>query len=460
MKIKTKDVLLLSLLYWAGTAGVQANDGVEKPQDFAYGMPLTTEGNEPFFSINLPEEVYAESVWSDMRDVRVFNNQGQTVPFALTANVAVQNDRQTFPLRLFPMSDKKTTEQEVISLRSPGGVEVTLPVDATRQIGRTYLLEIPESSEGRYPRLTQLKLAWESLPENWQTHVSVLYSRDLKEWSDGVDNVPLMELVSGGDRLRLDTVDLDIYAGDSRTRYLLLVFKDTVPDLKIDSVQGISASSYTEYQRITLKPVANAISANEAEYSWSRPQPLNSISVRPSQNNTVLPLEIDYRSAADDGWHPLTKQVAYSVNGRTMEEISLNGLLVQGIRLKGIHQQWGDQLPEVSAERDRKSLVFNAAGSGPFLLAWGNKVAQPQAIALDTLIPADLRKTVAADALPLAEFQERVELGGAERLSAVDAAEEASMWRRALLWVALVLGAGALVLLALKLWKEIQQKPE
>ncbi|HGM5490812.1 TPA: DUF3999 family protein [Serratia fonticola] len=458
MKVKLNNGLLLAALCLAGVANAEPVAG--KPQDFAYGMSLTTEVNEPFFRIELPEAVYTESVWPDMRDVRVFNNQGQAVPFALTANVTTQENRQTFPLRLFPMKGKRGTnqEQQVISLKSAGGVEVTLPVDSDKPMGNSYLLEIPQH-EGDYPRLTQLKLVWDRLPENWQTRVSLFHSSDLKDWSTSAEDVPLMDLASGSDRVLLDTIDVDDY---SKPSYLLLVFNDakSAPDLKLQSAQGIVSSRYTQQQRIGLTFKQKAISASEAEYSWPNPQPLNNISIRPTQGNTVLPLEIDYRSAANDTWHPLTKQVVFSVNGRNAEPIPLNGLLVQGIRLKGINQQWGDSLPEISAQRDSQTLIFNAQGSSPFLLAWGSKAAQPQAIPLDSLIPAELRKAVDADALPEAGLQSQVTLGGAERLSAVDAAEEASMWKKGLLWLLLVLGAGGLVLLALKLWKEVQQKPQ
>ncbi|VEI75922.1 Uncharacterised protein [Serratia fonticola] len=458
MKVKLNNWLLLGSLCLAGA--VNAQTMAEKPQDFAYGIPLTTEGNEPFFRIELPEVAYTASVWPDMRDVRVFNNQGQAVPFALVANVTTQKDSQIFPLRLFPMNGKRVTnqEQQVISLKSAGGVEVTLPIDSDKPMGNTYLLEIPQHGDN-YPRLTQLKLAWERLPENWQTRVSLFYSNDLKDWSSSAEDVPLMDLVSGSDRLLLDTIDLGGYGSP---RYLLLVFNDAkvVSNLKIQSVQGIAASSRTEQQRIGLTFSQQAISASEAEYSWSNPQPLNNISIQPTQGNTVLPLEIDYRSTVNDRWHPLTKQVVFSVNDRTAEPIPLNGLLVQGIRLKGINQQWGKSLPEVTAQRDRQTVIFNAQGSSPFLLAWGNKAAQVQALPLDSLIPAELRKTVDADTLPEAGLQSQMTLGGTERLSAVDAAEEASMWKKGLLWLLLVLGAGGLVLLALKLWKEVQQKPQ
>lgn len=68
-------------------------------------------------------------------------------------------------------------------------------------------------------------------------------------------------------------------------------------------------------------------------------------------------------------------------------------------------------MPEVVAERDRKTIIFNAKGTPPFLLAWGNKAAQHQAISLDELIPAALRKSVSVKDLPLVGFQSRVILG-------------------------------------------------
>ncbi|CAI1074540.1 DUF3999 domain-containing protein [Serratia entomophila] len=467
MKVKLHSWLLLGAigLASAGTAGAQSEPTPEKPQDFAYGMPLASESNEPFLRIALPEAVYSESAWPDMRNVRVFNNQGQAVPFALTSDITTQNSNQTYPLRLFPLNGKRVSQQaqEVISLKSAGGLEITLPMNSVEQVGQTYLLEVPQR-EGHFPRLTQLKLAWERQNENWQTRVSLLYSDDLKQWSPGGEHMPLLDLVSGSDRLLQDTLDLGNDGRYSSPRYLLLVFDDakTAGKLKILSARGIEASSRTEQQRISLPSSQKAVSASEAEYSWQHPQPLNTISVQPAQDNTVLPLEIDYRSAANGEWHPLAKRVAYSVNGRTAEAIPLNGVLIQSIRLRGINQQWGDRLPQVTAERDRQSLVFNAQGNTPFLLAWGNKAAQPRAIPLDTLIPAALYETASVDALPQAVLQPRVVLGGPERLSAMSAAEGTALWKKGLLWLLLVLGAGALALLALKLWREVQQttKPQ
>jgi len=170
--------------------------------------------------------------------------------------------------------------------------------------------------------------------------------------------------------------------------------------IKLDSAEGIMDERYVEQHTISYPPTAKALSDNEAEYSWSVPQLLTSITVRPAQNNTVLPLEIDYRPTADAAWQPLTHQVVYSVDGRTADPIPVTGRQIQSLRLKGINQQWGNAIPIVNAERHGQTLFFNAQGSSPFLLAWGNKAAEPQAIALNSLIPSSLRTSIATDALP------------------------------------------------------------
>jgi len=122
--------------------------------------------------------------------------------------------------------------------------------------------------------------------------------------------------------------------------------------------------------------------------------------------------------------------------------------------------QPAQQKIETNAERHGQTLFFNAQGSSPFLLAWGNKAAEPQAIALNSLIPSSLRTSIATDALPYALFGEKIELGGKARLTAVSAAEQTDVWKKSLIWVALIMGAGALVLLTFKIWRDLQKKPE
>jgi len=461
MKSKLSHGLLLAALCLS--ASVSAKTG-EAPKDYAYGLPLTTQGSEPFFKVALPGDVYQQTAWPDMRDLRVFNSQGVTVPFALYSTETHETQSQTWPLRVFPLDNPQrgASGQPQITVKAANGIEVTLPTEGEKSSGRSLLLEVPQEGEDFYPRLSGLKLTWTRLPQNWQARVSVLYSQDLKSWDTLNDDAPLMDLTSGSDRLLLDTIDLPYDRRTPRARYLMLVFKDDAQPANLDlsAITGIEKSTnpLPRSHYVTLAPTVKTLSESEAEYSWSSPQPFSRVSIKPAQSNAVLPLEIDYRSSAQDSWHPLGKQVVYSLGESASAPLVLQGELIQAIRVKGINQQWSGMPPLVSGEREVRKLVFNAQGSPPFMLVWGNKIAAAQAISLDTLIPPETNRwLVLPDAGTTSSIQT---LGGRERLTATAGAEKSELWKKGLLWALLVIGAGGLVMLALKVWREVQRQPK
>lgn len=51
-------------------------------------------------------------------------------------------------------------------------------------------------------------------------------------------------------------------------------------------------------------------------------------------------------------------------------------------------------------------------------------------------------------------------LGGRDRLSATTEAEKSELWQKWLLWALLIIGAGGLVVLALRVWREVQRQPK
>ncbi|MFK8259609.1 DUF3999 family protein [Erwinia sp. AnSW2-5] len=458
MKSKLSHWWLMTTLCLFASAAVHA---AEAPKDYAYGLPLITQASKPFFQVELPGDVYEQAAWPDMRDLRVFNSQGVTVPFALYSSENDETPGKTWPLRVFVMNNThaEAGDRTQVTLKSASGIEVTLPVEDEKPLGRSLLLEVPEEGEGFYPRLSGLQLTWARLPQNWQTRVSVLYSQDLKSWSELISDAPLMDLTSGSDRLLLNTVDLHYDRHTPRSRYLMLVFKDDAQPANLDlsAITGIEQPTRRTQKSITLAPSVKSISDREAEYSWSSPQPLSQVRITPAQSNTVIPLSIEYRSSAQDAWQPLGKQAVYSLGDNVSAPLTLQGQLIQAIRLKGINQQWSGLPPLVSGEREVRKLVFNAQGSAPFMLVWGNKTATAQALSLDVLIPPETNQWLV---LPDAGKTVVQTLGGRERLTATTEAEKSGLWQKGLLWALLIIGAGGLVVLALKVWREVQHQPK
>lgn len=427
----------------------------ETPQDYAWGAALETTISSPLYQLTLPERIYTDSVAPDLRDVRVFNQQGHAVPFTLIPAVQKQTPPRTLPLRLFALDPvpESQTASETLWLRSQDGIEIRLDGEGKKTAGKSYLLTLPDTQKDEFP-LSQLKLAWNAAPGNWQGRADVYLSSDLKNWSLYGRDMPIMDLTSGHDRLLLDTLDFNSSAYPTEMRYVLVVLNDAARAPTLTGATAVEQVYRDMTVNIRLQAVAKTLSPAVQEYSWQRPQPLASVMIE-AREGRVLPLAIEYRSEAQAAWQPLAKSVIYQLNGKASGALTTSGL-VQAIRVTAVNGQLDDGIAQVMGDRASQTLIFNAQGKGPFLLAWGNGAAQPQAMDVDMLVPAALRQANAE--LPDAQVQDRIVLGGDSRLTAVDPAQQQSQWKKMLVWAALVLGVLVLVWVGLGIWREVRQK--
>ncbi|MGH9861462.1 MAG: DUF3999 family protein, partial [Candidatus Acidiferrales bacterium] len=70
---------LIILLALAQSAALAA----ERPEDFAYGIPIQAGARSALYQVEIPLAVYRGVTRSDLGDVRVFSGAGETVPHAL-----------------------------------------------------------------------------------------------------------------------------------------------------------------------------------------------------------------------------------------------------------------------------------------------------------------------------------------------------------------------------------------
>ena len=208
---------------------------------------------------------------------------------------------------------------------------------------------------------------------------------------------------------------------------------------------------------MALPAAGRALSQDKALYHWASPQPVTSISLSLEEEGT-LPVEIAWRSGADEAWRPLAKTVLWNLNNQISEPIPVTVGNVQEIQVTTVNAHLPKVVPQLTGLRPGQTLIFNAQGSGPYILAWGNKAAQSVATDLDALIPAALRQKHAPESLPEAWVGDEVKLGGEARLSAISPIEQRSQWLTGLVWAALVLGVLALAWMALRIWREVKEK--
>lgn len=458
-----KGGFLLSVLSLFSTA-VQAESAVvaDHPGNYAFGRELQLWQKAPFYRITLPEAVYAQSVFPDLRDVRVFDANGKLMPFAFYHQENVQQKKTSFALTLFPLSQKNVVEKEEqrnMVLKYSDGSEVTFPLDRqghAEAFSQSYLMRYDGEDKTYGSKI--LTLNWPDADAGWQAEVSVYSSTNMKNWRDLVTGAPLIDLVSGTERLKINSVELPGFYLYKNT-YLLAVIraKDGQRVPKITSVTGVETAEDIRDDLISLRFTPKRLSSYEVEYRLERPQPLTELVIFPAQDNVVLPLEISYLTNTEqETWSLLEKRAIYRAAGSSedsIEALNMRDQLVQAIRIKGINQQeLSDPLPDVIGKRKKQTLVFNMQGNAPFVLAWGSVNAQPKALTPDMLLPKDY--VLNRDASIADVTEKAVLLCGESCL--VSAKKEDSNYKF-VLWGILILGVAGLGLLAFRLWREVQK---
>src|SRR3972149_1003794 len=93
--------LVVSLMLAQSLAAAAA----ERPQDYAYGIPIDADSREALHEIEIPAALYRGVSRNDLGDIRVFNGQGEVVPHALRPRAVVRMEGgatghvPVFPLR-------------------------------------------------------------------------------------------------------------------------------------------------------------------------------------------------------------------------------------------------------------------------------------------------------------------------------------------------------------------------
>lgn len=435
-----------------------------QPTDFAYGQSVNAPAGAPFVRVVVPNQVFTQTAWPDLRDVRVFNANAEPVPFARMTPPPSSAAARTIALRSFKLEQMNPGGLPRVELDAGSrGVQMRVTPGATAEAGAEYLLATSEDEA--QSRVDRLLLSWADTPQNWQQKVTVSVSQDLQSWTTVAFRRPIMDLRSGGERLTHREIAIDtsvMYApaqywqpsSGFSGRYWRLQFEPGFTP----SLTGVDAALVAETvpaPGVTLTARAEPQTDGSVEYRLSGVQPVARVRFAPQEPNSVLPVVIEARGNDTDKWQLLASTVVYRVNTSAGEQYSepvpVDRRLIGSFRVRPFGTSWGSTPPEIVPERDALVLIVNTRGAGPFLLTWGSRAAKDSSIDPSLLVPGGAEAISGLSEATMGAFQE---LGGPTRLTALAPAERAARWQTALVWVALIGGAAALAFLALRLLKE------
>ena len=434
----------------------------EMPADYAFGVSLTTEGAGAFHRVELPAAVYEGVAQRDLADLRVFNADGALVPFAWVPRPASVRERKPpIALPLFPLFvDRERRDVAGLTLnvvRSAAGTSISVVTEDGQpakggELGG-YVLDATALPEP----LTALVVALPDAAGAATMRLKVDASDDLAAWRSVVSDATLVNLEYAGRRLTRDRIEF----APTNAKYLRLSWSVGRPVIDFTAVTGEFGDHAVEAARQWREASGAPVADREGEYEFDLGGafPVDRIALELREPNSVVPAQLLARATPRDTWQPVASAVFYRLQQPEGEVTSAPVMVAGGerrywlLRVDPRSGGLGREAPRLRAGWQPQELVFAARGPGPFMLAYGSRIATPGALPIATLVPGYDSAKGLPDSISGARSGEPTRLGGADRLrKPVDT-------KRWLLWASLALGALMLGWMAWRLSRDMGSAP-
>lgn len=285
----------------------------ERPQDYAYGIPIHADTQEALQEIEIPAAVYRGVTRSDLGDIRVFNSKGEMVPHAFRPRPAMRVENSaTVSLPVFPFYAQVGSQAEdlkmQVNMRRDGtivSIQSGQASTAPRRQLRGYLID---ASALKQP-ITALQLDWQNPAEGFVGRVRVSGSDDLAVWTTLVGDAALVRLTFGGQQLQQNRVELP----NARQRYLRLTWPDPQASLESLNLAAELAGNQIAVRHLWQPVTGDAVPAKAGEYAYDLGGvfPFDRLRVELAEINSLARLEILARQKSSDAWRLKTAAMVY-----------------------------------------------------------------------------------------------------------------------------------------------------
>ena len=451
--------LSFAIMFGLCASLLQVQARAEAPEDYRYRLPLTLQGDGPWYRLTLPFAVQQAASHDDLRDLRVFNAAGEPLAFSLqhsSGQQAEQRSSRSVPLfALQGPAQQAASAARIRVQRATDGTLVELldgPAHAESEVLRGWLLDVSAIEQP----LIELELDWQA--EDGFQRFSIEASDDLQHWR-ALGEGQLVRLTTAGERIEQRHVRLP----GQRARYLRLLWRDA-PAVPLSNAVVHSATAEWRAAELAWSDVLTGQRLDSGEYQWELPRalPVSRLRLALEQPNMLLPLRVQSRREGQPHWQGLAAGVLYRVPGEQAEsrndELALPGRSVQQLRLHidarggGL----GNQPAQLQLALPGRELLFLVRGAGPYQLALGQAQAEPASLPLSTLLGGRSQ--------PLAAQTGEARLTDMPQQLAEVASEQASerlggAGQRLVLWVILLLGVALLGGMAWSLLRDKGRTP-
>ena len=416
------------------------------PQDFAFGLPVVTTNETAAYRFSLPLAVYQGTVREDLGDMRLFNAQGEVVPYSLLRPAPQpQTHGAATALPLFPLHEgsRVVIDGVRLSIDSPGA---SVNLQTQRGVGVSavasqYVLD----GRALESQVSAFRLTWPETASDYSGRVKVEASDDLGTWAALVTAAPIANLHSNGQALVENRVALP----PSKAKFWRISWVGPAPGFELSSVLAEPADSPVDsaHESLDVNGVADPAEADAYSFDLGAHLPVSRVNVTLPEANTVNTMELSSRRSPGDVWRAVAHAGFYRVMTQTHEQ--QNAPIEIGIdhdrywRVRILHGGGLTQAPlRLHVEWVANVVTFLARGRGPYQLVYGNSMAASA--------EADLTQVPTGVEIAAATVGEPQILAGTGR----NLKPAAFSWLRASQWGLLLLAVLLFGRMALRLSKE------
>lgn len=407
--------------------------------DYAYAFALDTKAPAEAYRVAFTPEVYA-SVHpnADLHDVIVVNALGRPVPFApLPPSPPISHRFETMA-RLLPLPVSAALADSVkVERNTDGGIVIS-------QTDRAAPVQHPDAwliDAGRTISLDQLALDPASLSQDFQLHVTVEGSSDLRQWNLLATDLSLTRV--HGEQDEVEQLAADVASSDAY-RYFRVRLADGQVDWSaghapIAKLSGTITDAAAERASKLQWLVAKRSGQGAADYDYELPAtlPVESVIVALPAANNAARVHVLVQSAGASSWMEVAALDLVRAGGKIGEATAAIGERnVQHLR---VHSD--TPLADAPALRVGwlpAQYVFLPEGSAPYRLLAGSHAARRGDYPVNEALSRLRSEHGAQWQPPLALLGPRADEAGP---SALEAPKVPYDWTKPLLWVVLTLGA-------------------
>ena len=445
--------------------GVQA----ATPADYVAVLPISTSGESAAWQVELDSSVYAISTDPELRDVAVFNADGNAVPMIIwPIEFPAQSPAQRAAVHVLPLPARNRNSTQ-------GDLHLIVERDASGRLRRLethsagQAAERPETDEwvldlGEFEHgIDYLELDWDAPRTGIMARLEVAGSNDLQSWSALGAAATLVMIEQDGVRIERREIDLPA----TRLRYLRLHRTDggaafsglraiagkTRPVPGMTRMQWLEAAAVKQIGSWSASPTRHLYTLNSSV-------PIADLHIDLAGDNVLA--QLDVFTSADSAeaplhWSPPARIVAFRLlqDGEAINNDAL--AFGPGPRVRTLRIDSATPLttpPHLVVGYRPARILFLAEGKAPYQLAVGSAKARTPAYPVATAL-ASLRGNLGSDwQPPSAELGEPQSSGGEQALRAPTAPADFKRWA---LWAILIAAAAVVGTIAINLLRRAGQ---